>query len=298
MERRHFGSTGLTVPALGLGAGPVGDARLAEPEAGRLLGAALDLGVTLVDTARSYGLSEERIGRHLAHRRAEFVLATKVGYGVEGEVDWTGGAVARGIDQALARLRTDVIDVVYLHSCGLPVLRDGSILAVLDEARQAGKIRVVGYSGENGPLHHAIASGRFGALECSVNLCDQRVLGAALPDAAAGGLGVIAKRPLANAPWAHAARPVGQYVEPYWERLQAMRSGEPALDAGGLEWDELALRFAAFAPGVGCAIAGTCSVEHLRRNAALVERGPLPPEVVAGVRAAFAAHDQGWEGQV
>ena len=117
MERRPFGTTGLTVPALGLGAGQVGDARLDEAGAARLLGGALDLGVTLLDTARSYGLSEERIGRHLAHRRGEFLLSTKVGYGVEGVADWTGPAVARGIDEALGRLRTDVIDLVFLHSC-------------------------------------------------------------------------------------------------------------------------------------------------------------------------------------
>jgi len=298
MERRPFGTTGLTVPALGLGAGPLGDGRLDEAAAARLLQGALDLGVTLVDTARSYGLSEERIGRHLAHRRGEFVLTTKVGYGVEGEADWTGPCVARGIDEALRRLRTEVVDVVFLHSCPLETLRDPAILRALEEARQAGKIRAAGYSGENEPLRWALASGAFGALECSVNLCDQRSLADALPAAVARGLGVIAKRPLANAPWAHAERPAGQYVERYWERLQAMRSGPQPLDPGPFDWDELALRFAAHAPGVACAIAGTASLEHLARNVRLVERGPLPASAVAALRQAFAAHDDGWEGEV
>jgi len=290
---RPFGTTGLLVPALGLGAGQVGDARLDEAEVGRLLGAALDLGVTLVDTARSYGLSEARIGRHPAHRRAEFVLTTKVGYGVEGEADWTAGSVRRGIDEALARLRTDVIDVVLLHSCGPEALRDEGILEALSAARQAGKLRVAAYSGEGAPLALAVESGRFGAIECSVNLCDQRGLDQALPAAAARGLGVIAKRPLANAPWRHAERPVGQYVEPYWERWRAM-----GLDPRGLPWDELALRFAAFAPGVACCIVGTSQLAHLRRNVELLGRGPLPPALFEAVRQAFRAHDQGWEGQV
>jgi len=271
----------------------VGDARLDEAAAGRLLNEALDLGVTLIDTARSYGLSEERIGRHLAHRRAEFVLTTKVGYGVEGEADWSAGAVRRGIEEALVKLRTEVIDVVLLHSCGLEALRDEGILGALDEARRAGKLRQAAYSGEGAPLAQAVASGRFGAIECSVNLCDQRGLDGAVAAAAARGLGVIAKRPLANAPWRHAERPVGQYVEPYWERWQAMR-----LEPTGLAWDELALRFTAYAPGVSCCIVGTAEVEHLRRNVALARRGPLPPEVVAALRAAFRAHDRGWEGQV
>jgi len=292
-RRRELGGTGLTVPVLGLGAGEIGDARMEEAQAGRLLHAALDLGVTLVDTARSYGLSEERIGRHLAHRRAEFVLATKVGYGVAGEADWTAGCVRRGIDEALSRLRTDVIDVVLLHSCGPAALGDDGILAALEEARRAGKVRVAGYSGEGAALALALGSGRFGAVECSVSLCDQRVIDGALPMAAARGMGVIAKRPLANAPWRHAERPVGQYVEAYWERWQAMR-----LDPAGLPWDELALRFSAYAPGVSCCIAGTGQVEHLRRNVELAERGPLPAELVEALRAAFRANDRGWEGQV
>lgn len=290
---RSFGTTGLTVPVLGLGAGQLGDARLDDAAVGRLLNEALDLGVTLIDTARSYGCSEERIGRHLAHRRGAFVLTTKVGYGVEGEVDWTGPCVRRGIDEALARLRTDVIDVVLLHSCGPETLRDEGILGALEAARRAGKIRVAAYSGEGEPLDLAVRSGRFGAVECSVNLCDQRGLDGILPAAAARGLGVIAKRPLANAPWRHADRPVGQYVETYWERWQAMR-----LEPAGLSWDELALRFSAYAPGVDCCIVGTRDVAHLRRNVELAARGPLPAELVEALRAAFRAQDRGWEGQI
>jgi aryl-alcohol dehydrogenase-like predicted oxidoreductase len=293
ITHRPLGTTGLTVPILGLGAGSIGDAALAEPEVERLLHGALDLGVTLLDTARSYGLSEERIGRHLQGRRGQFVLCTKVGYGVEGEADWTGSCVRRGIDEALGRLRTDVIDLVLLHSCGPETLRDEAILGALDEARRAGKLRVAGYSGENRPLDEALASGRFGAVECSVNLCDQRVLDGALPAAVERGAGVIAKRAIANAPWHHAGRPVGQYVEPYWERWQAM-----GLEPGGLAWDELALRFAAWAPGVDCALVGTTRLDHLRRNVELAARGPLPAGQVEGLRASFRTHDQGWVGQV
>ena len=212
---------------------------------------------------------------------------------MEGEADWTAGCVRRGIDDALRRLRTDVLDVVFLHSCPMGPLRDEGILAALTEARAAGKVRVAGYSGEDQPLAWAASAGPFGAVECSVNLCDQRGLDGALPGAATRGLGVIAKRPLANAPWRHAERPVGQYVEPYWERWQAMR-----LDLGGLAADELALRFAAFAPGVSCCITGTTQVAHLRRNAELVALGPLPGEVFEAARSAVRAGDRGWEGQI
>src|SRR5690606_2023592 len=90
---------------------------LDEAEGGQLLNAVPDLGVGLIDTARSYGLSEERIGRHLCGRRDEFVLSTKVGYGVDGVEDWTPRCVRLGIEAARARLATDVIDIVHLHSC-------------------------------------------------------------------------------------------------------------------------------------------------------------------------------------
>jgi aryl-alcohol dehydrogenase-like predicted oxidoreductase len=127
----------------------------------------------------------------------------------------------------------------------------------------------MGYSGEGEALAWALRSGRFGAIEMSVNICDQRVIDDVLPVAAATGLGVIAKRPLANAPWRFATRPTGDYAETYWERLRAM-----AIDAHGLPWDELAVRFAAFQPGVSAAIVGTARVDHLLRGAGCRSRTP------------------------
>lgn len=290
---RPFGNTGIDVPALGFGAGHIGDLALDDAEAGRLLGAVLDAGVTLIDTARGYGASEERIGRHLAHRRREFVLSTKVGYGIPGHEDWTGACVAAGIDAALGLLRTDTIDIVHLHTCPTDVLERGDVIDALDDARTAGKIRVADYSGDNDPLEWAVASGRFGSVQTSINVFDQRVIDRGLADARESGLGVIAKRPVANAPWRFADRPAGDYCEVYWERMQAMD-----IDTGGLEWQELALRFATFLPGVGCSIVGTRSVDHLLRNVAIAERGPLPDGLVASLRAAFAVADDGWIGQV
>lgn len=293
MEQRAFGASGLRVSILGLGAGQVGDGRLAEEDAARLLHAALDAGITLIDTARGYGLSEERIGRHLGGRRHEFVLSTKVGYDIPGQADWTGPAVTLGIERALGTLQTDYLDIVHLHSCDLDVLERGDVIAALEAARDAGKIRVAAYSGENEELAWAIRSGRFGSLQTSINICDQRDIDTQLPLAQERGMGVIAKRPVANAPWRYAERPVGNYAEEYWLRLQAM-----GLQPGPFEWQELALRFTAFAPGVHTCIVGTANIEHLRRNIELVGRGPLPAEVVAHIRGAFQRNDDNWVGQV
>jgi aryl-alcohol dehydrogenase-like predicted oxidoreductase len=293
MDHRPFGRTGLTVPRLGFGAGHVGDPALAEAEVERLLHGALDLGVTLIDTARSYGLSEERIGRHLAGRRDEVVLSTKIGYGIPGYDDWTGPVITAGVEAALGRLRTDRIDIVHLHSCPLAVLERGEVVAALQAAVTAGKVRVAAYSGDNAPLDWAIASGAFGSVETSVNLVDQRSIERSLPAAAERGLGVIAKRPAANAPWRYGDRPAAEDVALYWERWKAL-----GLDPGPYGWTELALRFAAFQDGVHCAIVGTSRLEHLRENADQVAKGPLPAETVAAIRAAFRAQGAGWEGQI
>jgi aryl-alcohol dehydrogenase-like predicted oxidoreductase len=291
--RRAFGSTGLTVSALGLGAAQVGRDDVSERDAEALLNTALDLGVTFFDTARSYGHSEARIARHLGHRRGEFVLSTKGGYGIDGLTDWTGACITAGVDAALARLATDYLDVFHLHSCPIEVLARGEVIDALEGAVRAGKVRVAAYSGENDALAWAVRSGRFASVEASVNLCDQRSLGGALREAAERGVGVIAKRPLANAAWRFDARPVGDYAEVYWERLRAMN-----LSPGELPWDEFALRFSAFSPGVSACIVGTSRIEHLRRAVDAVARGPLPEVLLDEVRSAFARHGSHWGGEV
>jgi aryl-alcohol dehydrogenase-like predicted oxidoreductase len=290
---RDFGNTGLKVGALGFGAGHIGGAELSEEQAGTILNRAVDLGVTLIDTARGYGLSEERVGRHLSWRRSDFVLSTKGGYSVEGTEDWTPENIRLGTERALRVMQTDHIDIFHLHSCPLDVLKRGDLLGALGAAKQAGYIRAVAYSGENEALAWAVTSGHFDSVQTSVNVADQWSLHHVLPQAQQLGLGVIGKRPLANMAWTYAERPVGEYAEVYWERLQALKLG-----AGDLDMTELALRFSAFAPGVGSVIVGTGNVGNLERNVNMLERGPLPDDVLAHIEAAWQAHGQDWGGEV
>jgi aryl-alcohol dehydrogenase-like predicted oxidoreductase len=289
MLYRDFGKTGLKVSALGYGAGMLGSNYFSDVEAGTFLNSIIDLGITLIDTARSYGLSEERIGKHLRHRRQEFILATKVGYGIQGFTDWTYDCVCAGIDEALQRLRTDIIDIVFLHSCPRTILEEGGPLRALEEAKRSGKIRVIGYSGENEELNWALSSGRFGCVEHSLNICDQRVLNTIVPHSMADGMGVIAKRPLANAPWRYSKCPQGEYVEEYWRRWKTMN-----LDTRGLEWKELALRFVSFAQGISSCIVGTTHLGHVKENIANLEKGPLAEDHVNILRQSFRTHDPGW----
>jgi aryl-alcohol dehydrogenase-like predicted oxidoreductase len=280
VRTRELGETGIQVSAVGLGCGALGDARLTERDVEHLLLGAVDLGVTLFDSARGYGLSEKRLGRVLGGR--EVVRSTKGGYGIDGISDWTSTALSRGIDAALARLRCERIDLFHLHSCPLEILQRGDLLGALEAARAAGKVRVACYSGDNEALGWAVRSGRFGAVQASVSLYDQRNLWVL----EGTGAGVLAKRPLANAPWRN--------VEPHDDASRAYRERHQrlALDPGG-EWDDFAARFAAFAPKVTSILVGTTSLEHLHRAVDSVARGPLEPALIRALHQRFETASAG-----
>jgi len=292
IPQRGYGDTGMQVSLLGFGAGQIGDGQLEEGQVGRLLNEVLDLGITLIDTARGYGLSEERIGKHIAHRRGEYVLSTKVGYGVDGAADWTCDCILAGVERALRLMRTDHLDIAHLHSCPQETLERGEVIDALDRCVRDGNVRFAAYSGDNEPLDWALASGRFRGLMCSVNVFDQRAIDRVLALAGKRGIGVIAKRPIGNAPWLYPGRPTGQYCEPYWLRMKSM-----GLDFGA-DWADTALRFAAFTEGVTSCIVGGKNNDHVRANAASIASGPLAPGVVSRIRAAFAQRDDNWRGEV
>lgn len=304
LAKRRLGQTRMTVSALGLGAGPLGDPKLSDNDATRLLHEAVAGGINVLDTAPSYGASESRIGRFLGaitpSQRDALVIATKGGYGVEGTPDWTPDVITRGIDQALRRLDTDHVDVFLLHSCPLERLTRGDLLEPLMLAKRAGKARAVGYSGDGAALTWALDCAAFDVVECSVNLLDQRALGAIETTTK----GVLAKRSLASAPWSPDASQKSEpvYVERWRDFVSPPRDPPgkgPGDDPGdvleGLPWDEIALRFAAFAPGVTSALFGTRQNDNLARGIEFVSRGPLAKGIVAAIRARFR-HD--WHGVI
>ena len=151
------------------------------------MNALLDVGANLVDTAQCYAGSEAMIGRHLAHRRDEMVIVTKCGHH---EVLANGRMRSRAIsmddiDGALQRLNTDYLDAMLLHSYDFDLLVQGDALAILEAARDAGKIRHIGYSGDNERLAWAVSCPLITVVEVSVNLVDQHNLREALRTAAA-----------------------------------------------------------------------------------------------------------------
>jgi len=300
-SRRLFGSTGLEVSPLGFGAAPIGFLATEQARVDRIVDELSACGVNLIDTAAAYQGSEEALGRALDGRRDEFILISKCGQSFADlpGAEWSAEVVAATIERTLRRLRTDRLEVVLLHSCDPAVLRDGEALGALVAAREAGKIRFIGYSGDNETAAAAAAMPEIQVIETSVNLCDQMNLRRVLPATTANHCGVIAKRPLANTAWRPAETLDGMYqsyAKPYCDRFAAM----DLTLAEGADWAETALRFTLFQPGVHVGIVGTTKPENIRRNAAALAKGPLPAAIDAAIREAFdrarAASGDDWPG--
>ena len=258
-----------------------------------MLGAVLDRGVTLIDTARSYGRAEERIGKYPFRASPERVLPCSHQGGLRGSKTSPTGRTTRsraGIDEALVRLRTDATSSTSSISTACAprnaLEQRGDVMRALHDAQGAGKIRLAAYSGENEALDFAVSCGAFGSIQCSVNLFDQRALDGAIPRAKACGMGVIAKRALANVPWRFKERPHGNYCEVYWDRMQAM-TPDPHIRAEMTDehWAMLALYFSAFAPGVDF-----CARRHAKPHAPGGARQPRPRNESRGVRSRHREH--------
>ena len=282
METRILGKTGLSVSRLGVGMAEIGFELTASDvkHAADVLNAALDAGVTFLDTAACYDVSEELLGRAVSARRRDYTLATKCGHvtgGYAGEA-WTRATIRDSIDRSLKRLNTDVIDIVQLHSCSVEVLEQGDAIDELEKARDAGKTRFIGYSGDNDAAMYAVKSGRFDTLQTSFNLLDQKARYDLLAEAKKRNMGVIAKRPIANGAWGAEKSP-SEYAAEYFARYQTIVGDGPI---AGLPDDRiaLALAFTLSHSEVDVAIVGTKNKAHMVSNIALVASGLSLPEAV------------------
>ena len=286
----------MVASVLGFGGSEIGYQRVSARTVARLLDGALDAGLNVVDTAECYEDSEILIGRAIGTRRRDYHLFTKCGHrGGWGRADWRPAALLKSIERSVQRLATDHVDLIQLHSCPLDVLRKGDAIAALERARERGLTRYVGYSGDGEAARFALECRRFDTLQTSVSIADQEAIELTLPLARARNVGVIAKRPIANAAWRHARKPAEPYDQPYWTRLRA------------LDYDFLrgaaaaatALRFTLSVPGVHTAIVGTTRPERWPENAAALEAGPLGAADFERIRARWReVADASWDGQV
>lgn len=282
MERRLFGRTGMEVSLLGFGGAEIGFGQAEPALVERLLNSALDAGLNVIDTAAAYQVSEERIGQAVGHRRGDFYLFTKCAGWEHGE-SWKAGTLMADIDRSLARLKTDCVDLIQLHSCSKADLEAGEAIETLQRAREAGKTRFIGYSGDGEAAKYAIECGAFDSLQTSINIADQEAIDLTIPLALASGIGVIVKRPIANAAWREGRKPDNEYAHTYWDRLQELRYdflAEPVEDAVSK-----AMRFTASVPAVCTMIVGTMNPDRWVQNAAMLAAGQLPAAEYEAIRA-------------
>ena len=297
MQTRTLGKTGIEVTRLGLGLAEVSRQELrgrGTTGAAKVLNLALDVGINFLDTAPCYASTEELIGSAVSHRRDEFFLASKCGHAVETELEpWTRELIAESVDRSLRRLNTDYLDILQLHSCDLETLKRGESIEAVIRAREEGKTRFIGYSGDNEAALWAVRSGLFDTLQTSFNLVDQNARRELLGIAHAKDMGIIIKRPLGNGVWGKTGSPY-RYANDYFERAQIMNGLGP-IDGAPQDPILLAMGFLFAHDEISTAIIGTHNPDHLRANVEMLESElPIPSEAVEELHRRFDAVGQNW----
>ncbi len=245
MDQRRLGRAGPLVSTLGYGAFKIGRNQQtkyprhyelpSDQEVSRLLNGVLDLGVNYIDTAPAYGLSEERIGRAISHRRREFTLSTKVGENFadgQSSYDFTRSAIEHSVHRSLERLRTDVLDLVFIHanSDDVAILTQTDAVETLQHLRDQGLIRQIGFSAKS-----------MAAAELALEWAQAIMVEYHLEDRSAEPVIVAAE-----------SRGIGVIVK------KALASGKLPAD--------VALRFVLSHSGVTSAVVGTLNLDHIQAN--------------------------------
>jgi aryl-alcohol dehydrogenase-like predicted oxidoreductase len=293
LPKRELGRTGLRVTMLGYGAMELRGAPRArditDSQAETILNAVLDSGINYIDTSIDYGLSEERIGRYISHRRDSYYLASKCGClvgappaprGQRSPHVFTRENIVAGVEQSLTRMKTDYLDVVQFHiSPSRQTLEDNGAVEALLELKAAGKIRFIGMSGTLPHLRDHIAMGVFDVFQIPYSAVE-REHETAISKAAAGGAGIVIRGGAAKgAP--DAARQSGMQ----WERWQRAQTDD-LLDGGSPV--EFILRFTFSHPDMDTTIVGTISPTHLQSNIDALQKGPLSSAVYAEAKRRLA----------
>jgi aryl-alcohol dehydrogenase-like predicted oxidoreductase len=290
-----LGRTGLKVTRLGFGAMEIRGSRIwggrpvTEQQAETILNAVLDAGINFIDTANDYGRSEEFIGKFIAHRRAEFFLATKCGCNVvrrdENTDDtphvWTKENLFRGLQESLARMKTDYVDVMQLHNPSVDDCTRGGLVEALQEMKKQGKIRHVSISTTLPQLPRYLAMGVFATFQIPYSAL-QRDHEDWITNTAQAGIGTIIRGGVAR------GEPgVGLGANDRWQKFEEAKLDE--LRATGESRSAFMLRFTLSHPHIHTIIAGTLLPAHLKENVATVLRGPLPPKIYAEAKRRLAA---------
>jgi aryl-alcohol dehydrogenase-like predicted oxidoreductase len=286
LAKRALGRTGLEVTTLGFGAmelrgEPVGPA-ITDQQAEQVLNAVLDVGINFIDTSIDYGRSEELIGRFIAHRRSEFLLASKCGCvpgaAMGAEHIHTAENIRAGVEHSLRRMKTDYLDLVQFHrSLTRHQFEEHGALEAALALKKAGKVRMVGVSGTLPQLAEQIEMGVFDAFQIPYSAL-QREHEAIITRASAAGAGIIIRGGVARgapADWQRVYYMLpGSTMRDRWEQARL----DELLD--GMSRAEFMLRFTLSNPDLDTTIVGTRDLGHLRDNVIAAAKGPLPEDIL------------------
>lgn len=297
MEKRKFGKTDMEFSVLGFGGAEIGyNAKQTQEEVNDLLNSALDAGLNVIDTAAAYKTSEELIGNAVGKRRNDYYLLTKCGaLDAFTRSDWSKKGILETIESSLRNLKTDYLDIAQLHSCDAEILRRGEVIEGLQRAVEKGYTRFIGYSGDNEDAKTALEMDVFDSLQTSVSIADQTPIDGNIKLAKEKNIGVIAKRPIANAVWRHSSKPDESYHHEYWDRIQKLNYS--FLNKSLEEATAMALRFTMTIPGVDTMIVGTTKPGRWSENADYVSEGNLSDEEFEAIRDRWReVADESWIG--
>ena len=290
LERRILGRTGLSVTVLGFGAmdlgGPPAASPISDADAAKVLNAVLDSGINFIDTAICYGSSEARIGQAIAHRRHEYILASKCGCVPDAERGPQGVPhvhtpenIRAGVEHSLRLMKTDYLDVAQIHrSMTRNGWEESGVVEELLRLKEEGKVRFIGISGNLPQLPEQVEADVFDVFQIPYSAL-QREHEALIEKGSAKGAGIIIRGGVARgAPsdWnKHYYMLTGDELSGRWDEARL----DELLD--GMSRIEFMVRFAIAFPALDTTIIGTKNVDHLAQNLAAALKGPLPADVVA-----------------
>ncbi|MFE2354884.1 aldo/keto reductase [Streptomyces parvulus] len=298
MQYRTLGRTGVQVSSLALGAMNFGSlGRTTQEEATAIVDAALEAGINVIDTADRYsgGESEEMVGKAIAGRRDDIVLATKASMPMSDDPNHRGASrrwLVTELDHSLRRLGVDHVDLYQIHRWD-PATSDEETLSALTDLQRAGKIRYFGSS--TFPAYRIVEAqwaarehrlGRYVTEQPSYSLLQRGAESHVLPVTERYGLGVLVWSPLASG-WLSGAVRAGREIATHRSailperfdtslpanraRLDAVEKLAAIADEAGLTLIQLALGFVTAHPAVSAALVGPRTLDHLHAQLAAAD---------------------------
>ena len=306
METRKLGRTGLDISILSIGGLYTSSLAGGESETRRIMERAFELGINAIDTAPAYADSEATVGQAIAGMDAPLIITTKLGGRPQPFDPQNIDALRESVHESLRLLGRDHIDILMVHEPDRPQQYawwtsydplDGPALELMEELKEAGKIRFSGLAGTTvTEMTNLVQSKRFDVVltAFNYNVLFREARDMLIPAAVEQGLGIVLGSTMGQG---FLTKRVDAELDnpPIWltdRRRDQFRAYYELLDDCGLSAAELCLRFAVSDPDISTIPIGCKTVEHLEESVAAVERGPLPADILSRLDeiAAIAPH--------